>query len=785
MSKTKAEMLQYLRNNIPDINVLPVYVLDSTDYTNNKAQCLDEIIEFANNANIVVRSSSRNEDNADYSNAGKFNSILDVKPTSESIESAVDAVLQSYGKIIDGEQVLVQPMLKNVIKSGVVFTADLTTYADYYTVNYCEGDDTAGITSGRTNDVKTFVKYKKSEYISNDSDMESLLLACKKIESFLDNEKLDIEFAIDADHNVYILQVRNISVGKKKLLSDEKIDITVYLNRIAKKVRKLSTKHPFLLGDKALFGVMPDWNPAEILGSRPKKLAISLYKELITDNVWAKQRSHYGYRDLTMHPLMTALCGVPYIDTRIMFNSFIPKKLDRDIANKLVNYYLQKLEKFPKYHDKVEFEIVFSCYYLGLSDELAALEEYGFNKNEIKRIEYALLDLTNQVIDPEKGLCKKDLANIPFLQKNYLKIVQSDISDVEKIYWLIEICKKYGTLPFAGIARAAFIAVQLLKSLVNKKCISPDRYNVFMQSLSTISKNMKNDTFRYYNGEMPKSEFLSRYGHIRPGTYDITSQRYDEAFEEYFGSVNKRVAFEEYVEFTLFDDERDKINRELKENGLLIDADSLIEFIRTSIEGREYSKFEFTKTVSDILKLLENIGKRSNISRADLAHLDITVVKQLYVDLFTGDVAGILKRNIDANKEQYQIAKKIKLPSLIVDSNDVFAFKLLSGEPNFVTQNSVEAETVVLDINSVNDVKNKIVFIKSADPGYDFIFSKDIAGLVTQFGGANSHMAIRCAELNIPAVIGVGELNFNKWKSQDMLFIDCLNKQVRWYGNEV
>ncbi len=239
------------------------------------------------------------------------------------------------------------------------------------------------------------------------------------------------------------------------------------------------------------------------------------------------------------------------------------------------------------------------------------------------------------------------------------------------------------------------------------------------------------------------------------------------------------------MEFTLFDDERDKINRELKENGLLIDADSLIEFIRTSIEGREYSKFEFTKTVSDILKLLENIGKRSNISRADLAHLDITVVRQLYVDLFTGAVAGILKRNIDANKEQYQIAKKIKLPSLIVDSNDVFAFKLLSGEPNFVTQNCVEAETIVLDINSVNDVKNKIVFIKSADPGYDFIFSKDIAGLVTQFGGANSHMAIRCAELNIPAVIGVGELNFNKWKSQDTLFIDCLNKQVKWYGNEV
>ena len=32
--------------------------------------------------------------------------------------------------------------------------------------------------------------------------------------------------------------------------------------------------------------------------------------------------------------------------------------------------------------------------------------------------------------------------------------------------------------------------------------------------------------------------------------------------------------------------------------------------------------------------------------------------------------------------------------------------------------------------------------------------------LITKYGGANSHMAIRCSELNIPAAIGVGEKNF-------------------------
>ena len=31
------------------------------------------------------------------------------------------------------------------------------------------------------------------------------------------------------------------------------------------------------------FGVMPDWNPAEIIGIRPRPLALSLYQEIMTD----------------------------------------------------------------------------------------------------------------------------------------------------------------------------------------------------------------------------------------------------------------------------------------------------------------------------------------------------------------------------------------------------------------------------------------------------------------------------------------------------------------------
>jgi len=68
--------------------------------------------------------------------------------------------------------------------------------------------------------------------------------------------------------------------------------------------------------------------------------------------------------------------------------------------------------------------------------------------------------------------------------------------------------------------------------------------------------------------------------------------------------------------------------------------------------------------------------------------------------------------------------------------------------------------------------------VPSADPGFDWIFTRDICGFVTQFGGANSHMAIRAGELGIPAVIGAGEVLFQRWQAARKLCLDCSNQKV-------
>tara|TARA_Y100001968_G_scaffold119320_1_gene108714 strand:+ start:9219 stop:10784 length:1566 start_codon:yes stop_codon:yes gene_type:complete len=518
---------------------------------------------------------------------------------------------------------------------------------------------------------------------------------------------------------------------------------------------------------------MPDWNPAEIIGLKPSRLALSLYKELITDETWAFQRSNYGYRNLQYHPLLVSFIGVPFIDTRISFNSFIPKDLDENISNKLVNYYLKKLKENIKYHDKIEFEIIYSCYYFGIEKKLNQLKKHGFSDSELSQIKSSLLSLTNAVIDNKDGLYLKDLKNIEMLKTKYDDITKSKLSKVDKIYWLIQDAKQFGTLPFAGLARAGFIAVQWLTSFIDQGIFSKEDYDLFMTSLNTVSKNLTRDIRL-----LKKKEFLDIYGHLRPGTYDILSPRYDEDYHSYFNNLPNQVSDIDSI-FLFSEKQKIKIKNLILKNGVNSTFEDLIIFIKKAIEGRELAKFLFTKHLSKALSYIGEYGARFHFTKEEISFLDVKTILDMYVTLDHRDVKDILSTDINKNKEYYNYTKAIKLPSVIVNPSDIYRFYKEKNDPNFVTLKQIQAPIVVeKDINNTN-LCNHIICIKSADPGYDYLFSKNISGLITCYGGANSHMAIRCVELGIPAVIGCGEYDFERYSNAKVIKIDALNKNIK------
>ena len=91
----------------------------------------------------------------------------------------------------------------------------------------------------------------------------------------------------------------------------------------------------------------------------------------------------------------------------------------------------------------------------------------------------------------------------------------------------------------------------------------------------------------------------------------------------------------------------------------------------------------------------------------------------------------------------------------------------------------MESQITELRSNEYDDIAGMIVLIPQADPGYDWLFSHKIKGLITKYGGANSHMAIRAAEIGLPSVIGVGEKIYEKLVMAKIVEIDCLGKTVR------
>ncbi len=217
----------------------------------------------------------------------------------------------------------------------------------------------------------------------------------------------------------------------------------------------------------------------------------------------------------------------------------------------------------------------------------------------------------------------------------------------------------------------------------------------------------------------------------------------------------------------------------LRENGINASAQPVLEFIKTAIEGRELGKFLFTRHLSQILKLVEELGQRYDFSTDQISHLNISAILELYSNLTDQDLPETIAASIKLGERLSQVSQAVKLPQLITNESEVYSFALSEVEPNYVTLARVTELIVLEDAFPQVDLSGKIVFIKSADPGYDWVFSRKIGGLVTMYGGANSHMAIRCAELKIPAVIGCGEINFESWSKARILDLDCANKRVR------
>jgi glutamine kinase len=756
----KARTLQLLKTSLSEAVILPLIIL--TKFEIDSGINVQEYVtkNLGKYAKYIVRSNYENEDKEYESNAGRYLTKLNLNL--DEVEEAIVQVLNSYDSESSVNSVIIQPFLQDTQRSGVLFSHKPETGSTYLIDNFTLTSDTALITSGnRSGHIRKCFYNPRTKHNCGELLCMRLLRVVKECQEILKIEYLDIEYAISIDNDLVIFQVRPLQVHNLLNSSDS---IVHKLNEIQTFIKNRSSRTPFLAGSSTVYAVMPDWNPAEMIGRKPKKLALSLYRELITDSIWAYQRDNYGYKSLRSFQLLVDLCSQPYIDARVSFNSLLPKGLNSEIEHKLIDYYIDKLKESRHLHDKVEFEIVLSSWTFDIKERISNLPT-NFNQCERELLEAQLKNLTQKVIQGE--MFERDIERIQKLQVRRDIILNEESDDFTRIYWLIEDCKRWGTLPFAGLARVAFIVTQIIKSL-EKICGKRDLLKNITENVHSVISQMNDDIV-----DLDRDAFLLKYGHLRPGTYDITTPSYRENFNLYFGNRLEKKP-ELGVTQSVKEVFVDLASKYGLEQELKIKPADFLEFAQKAIFWREQSKFEFTKNLSTVLDILVGIGERFDIQRNDLAHLDIKELLSFYSS--STNFREIAIRSIEKGRYDYSHSLSIDLPSVICDASEIVSFCESDAKGNYITLENVTGQVT----DKLNQIEGRIVLIPGADPGYDWIFQHKILGLITAFGGANSHMAIRCSELSIPAAIGIGERLYSEIQKSNVVRLDCAKAIIEY-----
>lgn len=777
-SLTKAQVLIELKSRLNKFEVpdLLAFTLSQLAQMGELA-LFNRVSSYFCSTPLIVRSSAADEDGILSSKAGAYKSVLNVNAEDKlALNDAVRTVTESYAtaaQSTDHFEIIFQTLIERPALSGVVFTHDMNTGAPYYVINY---DDVSGLTDSVTSgggeySNRTLYIHRGSVAAIRSERFKNLIIAVQELEEILESEFLDIEFALDQSLKPYLFQVRAITTHpnwNRGLVSR----INSELEGIQSFVAERFSPSEGVYGKSTIFGQMPDWNPAELIGRAPRALSLSLYRYLITDDAWRDARETMGYAVPPGQPLMVSLAGQPFIDTRLSFHSYLPASLPQEISIKLVDSWIERLRRYPELHDKVEFDVAITTFSFDLDDRINLLADC-LDDHEKSIFRECLIELTRPLLQGHgEGSIASALDRINRLSDIELPSFSSGLVGVNS---LVKNCVRYGTIPFAILARHGFIARTLLLSLLSRGVINQDAVSGIQSSVRTVAGEMIEQINQLHSGQLSRHDFMQRYGHLRPGTYDILSPRYDQTDSFAVSTKSVDILSNNSEVFQLSTQQREAIDDVLNELSLPgFNCNSLLKYVSDAIAGREYGKFVFTRSVSAVLELIANYGESHGLSREEMSHVPFQIIQEIGWATGCKTIEERLRRVADENATYHAITSSIRLPQVLYDEAGVHVVPFQISHPNFITSKKISAEIVDLSHNSTSpQLTRRIVLIENADPGYDWIFSQSIAGLVTKYGGVNSHMAIRCAEFGIPAAIGCGEQRFDMLTKASRISLDC------------
>lgn len=667
----------------------------------------------------AVRSDRLNED---AGGAGAFHSVLDVNAADPSaVGLAVGSVLRSYGRPRSDDRILVQHFVGDAQLAGVAASCLLPQGLDYRVVSWVARGDNTLVTGAAS---KCWTAYLNGVHCSTDSRWTPLLAELQRLLWQLRNW---------ADREVEIEWLWN---GRLQLVQLRALPVAPAADTRERGARALARAH-----DQArrtggeLLGLMPDWNPAELLGEHPRQLALSLFRELISRRTWAQARARLGYLPVGGE-LLRPIAGRPYVRVGRSLRSLLPATLGTGYRDALVAAQLRRLRAQPSLHDKLEFEVATGSY------EFRRSWRQRYPELEMEThaaLEVALRHQLSTLLDPAALARAYEGARFALRTRLAWPAANAPLATWRQALRRV---RDHYALPFAQSARRCFVYELMLQTAVHEGAMSEQTLDQWRASAHGI----------YSDGDA-----VTWFQALRPGTFEIANARYGERFEHMPLPVpaarpTPRVP--------------SALERLARGHGIEIDSHSLLRGFVLAHQARDWGKLALSLALSEGLEHLVQQAHARGHSREDLSWLTLS-------DLDDGRLATWPAR-IAAARQLHVNDGLLRLPPLLREPEDVHGFILEPGHPAFVGSGRVWACTHSVSVDSTPATlpSARALLLERCEPGFDWVYGRRPAVIVTAYGGPNAHVALRAHELGCPALLGVGTEVLQQMASWPAIEID-------------
>ena len=755
-STSKASWLSLVRNSRLRRYVPHFDVIGACEWREQRNQCLLRIQKQFLNVPIAVRSSKHNENGGATGQVGRYRSFGPVDPCRRrGLISAINSVFESYGTLHNADEVLVQSWVVDATAMLGITSANSNSFAGTASLSYYVGESTNAtnaITAGWTNVQRFWLTQNVTPSPRWPSAVRRAFALLATLESALERTALELEVAVDRRGRLRLLQV---SPSTRVSAKNTSAVLEKRWQKVERTYDRRAQPREAELGRHTLFGLMPDWNPAELLGEHPRSFALSLFAELVTNHVWRDARINLGYRRSAVHPLLGVFAGRPYVDVRASLNSLIPGGIADVIAKPVIEASIEKLKRHPELHDRIETELQPTC--IGFADEWAGqLSDAGLGRPAQRTWRDALIAMESiwLAFSASSNANEHVASSVRNIEASCRAC--NGVSDLMSILCSI---RRAFALPFAMHARLAFVARFQLSSLVTAGALSPKRHEYLLSCVSAATSAVG------VNARIA--------GALRPATFDICVDPV-----QFDAVVTNPVCAGVMTApaFRLAKHEQRAVNLLLKPWHREADADAWTARALGRIELRELWKYGLSQAVSNWLSAATHWGQSHGLSAHDLSYLTVK-------NLANGDDRDRLLRQSVAAKKRYDIESTIKTPLLISDRTDLRASIDPALRPTFQAYGPARVSAPLCPVGRHTAARvitaGAVVLIHAADPGYDWIFQYSLAALVTCYGGPHSHMAVRCAELNVPCVLGCGETVYAALREAAHITIDFEQLRMR------